>query len=582
MAEEKTPASPPPAEDSVAETQPEKDAEQAAPEGKADDDTEMKNGDKEEGGTTEDKPTETAAAENEKEGEDAANGTPASSKKGGNGKRKSTGGVPEHKNKKLNRKKSTAKITHLDAKPGELYFARLKSYAPWPSVICDEEMLPQSILSTRPVTTMKPDGTYNENYADGGKRVQDRTFPIMFLHTNEFAWIPNTELSPLDPEKCKEVNEKGKAKALVAAYHVAAENHDLQYFKNMLADHQRALDEDQEAREALAAEKAAKAEKKKRKSTEVVEEDEDEDMGGTEEGKGRKKPQSAKKRRKAAESEEENEKPAKTPKTATKLKLTTPKTPKTAESGKKTQPAKTSKAKSSAKKNANMPASDEEAAETPKETEKPLTLEERRQKREKEVLYLRHKLQKGFLSRDQAPKEDEMESMSNFIQKLEQYEDLEGSLIRQTKINKVLKGIIKLNIIPKEEQYQFRKRSVAILGKWKHLLESDVPKDEASGSKDGQDEPKANGVDKKANGKKGSETPASEKKDDAQEDETAKEDEGTKGDKEVKEDVSMADAGEDESKKQTPQPAEDAKEESKDAEKTATATGEDVEMEGAA
>lgn len=197
-----------------------------------------------------------------------------------------------------------------------------------------------------------------------------------------------------------------------------------------------------------------------------------------------------------------------------------------------------------------------------------------------------------------------MAAMSNYIQKLEQYNDLEVSIIRQTKINKVLKAIIKLNTIPKEEEYRFRQRSMEILAKWKHLLDSDIPKDEASGSKDAEDEPKANGVQKKANGKKGSETPASEdKKEDAQEDaqeddaakedevtkeETqeeggAKEDEGTKEDEGAKEDVSMPDAGEDEPKKQTPQPTEAAKEESAEGEKTAaTATGEDAEMEGAA
>jgi len=78
-----------------------------------------------------------------------------------------------------------AKITHLDAQPGEYYLARLKSYPPWPSIICDEEMLPDILLNSRPVTTKKADGTYNEAYADGGKKVADRTFPIMFLHTNE-------------------------------------------------------------------------------------------------------------------------------------------------------------------------------------------------------------------------------------------------------------------------------------------------------------------------------------------------------------------------------------------------------------
>ena len=114
---------------------------------------------------------------------DDANGTPTN-KKGGNGKRKSSG-IPEHKSKKLNKKKSQAKITHLDAKPGDYFFARLKSYPPWPSIICDEDILPHSLLTTRPITTKKPDGTYNEAYADGGKKVLDRTFPVMFLYTNE-------------------------------------------------------------------------------------------------------------------------------------------------------------------------------------------------------------------------------------------------------------------------------------------------------------------------------------------------------------------------------------------------------------
>lgn len=46
-------------------------------------------------------------------------------------------------------------------------------------------MLPLSLLNTRPVTTKQADGTYKEAYADGGRRVYDRTFPIMFLETNE-------------------------------------------------------------------------------------------------------------------------------------------------------------------------------------------------------------------------------------------------------------------------------------------------------------------------------------------------------------------------------------------------------------
>lgn len=98
-------------------------------------------------------------------------------------RRKSTGAVD--KGKKLNRKASKVKILHLDAKPGEHYFAKLKGFPLWPVVICEEDMLPHTMLNTRPVTAARPDGTYRDDFADGGRRAGDRTFPVMYLHTNE-------------------------------------------------------------------------------------------------------------------------------------------------------------------------------------------------------------------------------------------------------------------------------------------------------------------------------------------------------------------------------------------------------------
>lgn len=110
-----------------------------------------------------------------------SNGTPASSKKASGSAKKKSSAVPEHKSKKVNKKKSRP-LTNLNAEPGEYYFARMKGHPPWPAIICDEEMLPQSLLDTRPVTTKLPDGTYKKaEYADGGKRAYERTFPVMFL-----------------------------------------------------------------------------------------------------------------------------------------------------------------------------------------------------------------------------------------------------------------------------------------------------------------------------------------------------------------------------------------------------------------
>ena len=112
-----------------------------------------------------------------------ANGTPAASKRAsmGSSSKKKSSAVPEHKSKKLNRKKSRP-LTNLNAQPGEYYMARMKGHPPWPSVICNEDMLPPSLHSSRPVTAQLPDGTFKKpEYAEGGKRAHERTYPIMFL-----------------------------------------------------------------------------------------------------------------------------------------------------------------------------------------------------------------------------------------------------------------------------------------------------------------------------------------------------------------------------------------------------------------
>jgi hypothetical protein len=116
--------------------------------------------------------------------DDAAVGAEASAKSKTPSRRKS-GGVPEHQKKKLNKKASKAKMTHTDAKPGDYFMIRLKGYPLWPGIVCDETMLPNTLLKNRPVTAARPDGTYREDYADGGAKVKDRTFPVMYLHTNE-------------------------------------------------------------------------------------------------------------------------------------------------------------------------------------------------------------------------------------------------------------------------------------------------------------------------------------------------------------------------------------------------------------
>jgi hypothetical protein len=91
-----------------------------------------------------------------------------------------------------------------------------------------------------------------------------------------------------------------------------------------------------------------------------------------------------------------------------------------------------------------------------------------------------------------------MVTMSNFITKLENYGDLEVSIIRSTKINKVLKALIKLNTIPKDEEFNFKSRSVDLLGKWNKALGADSTAEDIAGPPGGEKEerPTTNGVHK--------------------------------------------------------------------------------------
>lgn len=115
------------------------------------------------------------------------------------------------------------------------------------------------------------------------------------------GWIPNTDLSSTTPEECRDVSEKGKAKALQEAYKVAAEGHDLQHFKDMLMQHEAALQEDEQRKAEQEAEKAAKAEKKKQRKSEVKVDDDVE----MEDAEGPAPKKSSKKRKKEVESDDE-------------------------------------------------------------------------------------------------------------------------------------------------------------------------------------------------------------------------------------------------------------------------------------
>ena len=89
--------------------------------------------------------------------------------------------------------------------------------------------------------------------------------------------------------------------------------------------------------------------------------------------------------------------------------------------------------------------------------------------------------------------------MSDFLSELETYPDLEGSIIRTTKIHKVLRQMLKLPSLPLDEEFHFKTRSVDLLAKWNETLTND-PNGGGAGDKDDEVKPEASATAPTTNG----------------------------------------------------------------------------------
>jgi hypothetical protein len=71
-----------------------------------------------------------------------------------------------------------------------------------------------------------------------------------------------------------------------------------------------------------------------------------------------------------------------------------------------------------------------------------------------------------------------MDSMDEHLSVLEQHQDLEPSIIKETKVNKLLKVILKIASIPRDEEFKFKERCQKLLTAWTQIMngEADKPK----------------------------------------------------------------------------------------------------------
>jgi len=124
------------------------------------------------------------------------------------------------------------------------------------------------------------------------------------------------------------------------------------------------------------------------------------------------------------------------------------------------------------------------------------------------VMFLRHKLQKGLISRSEPVLPEHMDDMDKHLTDLERFQDLETEIIRESKVNKLLKVILKLKVIPRDEEFKFKERCTKLLAAWNALLAVDEP--------NGTPAPPPNGVNDK-----GESTPAETKPEEEKEEPVA-------------------------------------------------------------
>lgn len=108
---------------------------------------------------------------------------------------------------------------------------------------------------------------------------------------------------------------------------------------------------------------------------------------------------------------------------------------------------------------------------TPKPAESPL------ERKTREILFIRHQIQRGYLTLDNDDEEDgqiadnKMTELSNLLTQLEkEFPDLEAQVISKTKIHKVMRALVKKDDLPRDRELDIRSRAYALLDEYELTL----------------------------------------------------------------------------------------------------------------
>lgn len=98
----------------------------------------------------------------------------------------------------------------------------------------------------------------------------------------------------------------------------------------------------------------------------------------------------------------------------------------------------------------------------------------------KKVKDWRHKVQKVFLTKDGTINAEEMPQADSTFKVIEEYDAMTADALRTTKIGKVMKRVMQLSQIPRDDEYHFKDRAEKLCARWGAIMAGDAPKDAAN------------------------------------------------------------------------------------------------------
>lgn len=88
----------------------------------------------------------------------------------------------------------------------------------------------------------------------------------------------------------------------------------------------------------------------------------------------------------------------------------------------------------------------------------------------KKVKEWRHKVQKVFLGKDATINPEDMPSADATFKTVEEYDGMTAEHLRTTKIGKVMKRVMQLSEIPRDDEFHFKDRAEKLCAKWGAIM----------------------------------------------------------------------------------------------------------------